>query len=239
MWGRSWQAPWLLWSLHQVVWTLGPVPPPVRATASGVCSPLCPPRHPPCPGWWESMRGPSVGIWWGWGAALRRLCCSARRGGGGSLWSPPAGWGAGGGLGGAGAPGLCFLLPLQPAVRPRTRLWFLCGLLSRIRFPDARHFPSSRPLFGGQGGVPWVWNLTWCLSKPAFLLGWVLATPMKEESRVPGWEAAAEQSHGGGGSTTPKSSPPPDVCMCSVCDLDGDPATPVCGHVSSRLALFW
>lgn len=117
----------------------------------------------------------------------------------------------------------------------------LVSMWAPLKDPISRR--QTLPLFQtplwGTGGVPWVWNLTWCLSKPAFLLGWVLATPMKEESRVPGWEAAAEQSHGGGGSTTPKSSPPPDVCMCSVCDLDGDPATPVCGHVSSRLALFW
>ena len=94
----------------------------------------------------------------GEGADPRRLCCLApewvpvmenRRSG---IPDVPTRWPRG-----AEVFGLCPLLPLQPDVWPRTHrgLWFLCGLLPRIQFPDARHFPSSRPSreagVGGRG----------------------------------------------------------------------------------------
>lgn len=63
--------------------------------------------------------------------------------------------------------GLCpSHLTSQTGGQGHRRLWFLCGLFSRIQFPDARHFPSSRPLHGepeggaAEVGVPRVWNLT-------------------------------------------------------------------------------
>lgn len=46
-------------------------------------------------------------------------------------------------------------LSSQTGVQGHERLWFLCGLLLRIQFPDARHFPPPGPSMERQGeGVP-------------------------------------------------------------------------------------
>lgn len=167
MLGRGWQAPGLLLRLVASRPGLQDGRPVCRAVCQLrlMClSSLHAPRR------WEMVWrfSPRVGIW-SWVSDPRKLHCSAlewvslmgNRSGipvsphptphcwplGAPSWSPPPSY-----------------LSSQTGGQGHGRLWFLCGLLSRIRFPDARHCPSSRPLRGEVGGgapemgVPWVWS---------------------------------------------------------------------------------
>lgn len=100
---------------------------------------------------------------------------------------------------------------------------------SDFQTPDTSPLPDPS-LGGGRGSLGLEADLAAVtLEVPGLGLG----HPRERGKQGPRRRLLLNRAMGAGVSAPPESSPPFDVCVCSVCGLDGDLAKPVCDHVSA------